>query len=367
MKPKSIAKIIVGALVLGLTGPLALADSVFLRSGPQAAELELKNVTFTRVKDGDIYYNVGTREAHRAIGETRLELTGETKFNEAENAFSAAVMAKDEAAAKKKYAAAAEAYEATAGSTNKPWLKEFIQLRMLIAGPKSGDISRAVKSWMMMVDKDPAEALKHKPSLDKVDPKSTYLTESAKLLSAAEKATSKPDARRAILDMLGDIQMAMGDNEGANKTLITRTTLGGTPEEVAALSVIIARNDVANKNYDAAMDRLKNVNLAALPDPVRADALYILAQCKGAKLQPASPGDEWKDLAIDYMKVVAGYPSSANAGEALLKVAEIHETLKDPDTALKVYRQVAREHAGTPAGQAAQKSIERLSKTAARN
>jgi TolA-binding protein len=48
-------------------------------------------------------------------------------------------------------------------------------------------------------------------------------------------------------------------------------------------------------------------------------------------------------------------------------VAEILVRLKEPETALKVYRQVAREHANTPAAQAAQKNIERLGgRTAAR-
>lgn len=357
----------VGALAIGLVGPLAQADNVYLKSGPQAAELELKNVTFSRVKDGDIYYTVGTRESHRPIGETRLDLTGETQFNAAEKAFSEAAAMKDEAAAKSKYSDAVSGYTATLGATNKPWLKDFVSLRMQIAAPKSGRFDVGLQAWMMMVDKDPAEALKHKPSLNGIDPKSTYLLNAVKMLSAAEKGTSKPDARRTILSLLADIQTAIGDNEGAAKTLETRATLGGTPEEIAGILVQIAGNDVANKKYDAAMDRLKNVNLSVLPDPARADGLYIMAQCKGAKLQPTSPGDEWKDLAIDYMKVVAGFPSSANAGEALLKVAEIHETLKDPETALKVYRQVAREHANTPAGEAAQKSIERLSKTASRN
>jgi tetratricopeptide (TPR) repeat protein len=366
MNAKSIAKLMIAALAIGLAGNVARADNVYLKSGPQAAELELKNVTFTRVKDGEIYYQVGTREAHRAVGETRLDLTGETKFNAAEKAFFSALANKDEAAAKTQFADAAGAYSETAGSTNKPWLKDFIALRMQVAGPKSGRFDLALKSWMSMVDKDPAVATKSKPSLNGLDPKSAYLASAIKSLLASEKATSKPEARRAILELLGDIQTYVGDNEGATTTLEKRVALGGTPEEVATINVRIAQNEAANKKYDAALERLRNVNLSVLPDSVRADAIYTMAGCKGAKLQPTSPGDEWRDLAIDYMKVVAAYPSSANAGEALLKVAEIHETLKDPETALKIYRQVAREHNGTPAGQAAQKRIERLSKTASR-
>src|SRR5258707_2623769 len=107
------------------------------------------------------------------------------------------------------------------------------------------------------------------------------------------------------------------------------------------------------------------MTLAALGDSARADVTFILAECRAARLQANSPGDEWRDVAIDYMKVVAGSPTSPNAGAALLKVAEIHETLKEPETALKVYQQVAREQANKPAGEAAQKGGERLGETAA--
>jgi len=63
--------------------------------------------------------------------------------------------------------------------------------------------------------------------------------------------------------------------------------------------------------------------------------------------------------------VVAGFPQSPQAGPALLKVAQIHETLKDPETALKIYQQVAREHANTPAGTTAQERVQQLGKTSA--
>ncbi len=202
--------------------------------------------------------------------------------------------------------------------------------------------------------------------MEGIDAKSQYLSNAARdLLSWANAAASKPEARKAYLDLLGDVQTAMGDTEGAIKTAEMRVSLGGTPEEVAELALKQAQNDLVNKRYDAAAARLGKMNLAALGDSARADVTFILAECKGARLQANSPGDEWREVAIDYMKVVAGSPTSPNAGAALLKVAEIHETLKEPETALKVYQQVAREHANTPAGEAAQKGVERLGKTAA--
>ncbi|MDB5319785.1 MAG: hypothetical protein JWN40_1416 [Phycisphaerales bacterium] len=361
MESTATRNLIVSTLACVLGAGAALADDVYVRSGKEAAELPLKNITVRSVKDGELYFTINTRETHRPVGEiSRLELTGETQFNAAEKAFSDGRVAKDEAVAKAKYAEAVTGYTATIGSTNKPWLKDYAALRMQIAAPRSGRFDAALTAWKTMVEKDPASAMKSKPSVEGIDAKSQYLVNGARELLASANAAGKPEVRKAYLDLLGDVQTAMGDTEGAIKTAEMKVSLGGTPEEIAELAVKLAENDVTNKRFDAAAARLTKVDMAALSDGGRGEATYILAECRAAKLQPGSPADEWKDLAVDYMKVVAGYPTSANAGAALLKVAEIHETLKEPETALKIYQQVAREHANTPVGQAAQKGVERL-------
>ena len=236
---------------------------------------------------------------------------------------------------------------------------------MQVAGPRSGRFDAALAGWKAVAEKDPAAAMKAKPSTEGIDPKSQYLANAAKDLQAsAAAAQGKPELRRAYLDLLLDVQTAMGDTEGAIKTAEAKVQLSGTPAEIAELLLRQAENDVANKRYDAAAERLGRADLSALPDATRGDATFLLAECRAAKLQPTAPPDQWKDVAIDYMRVVAGYPTSGSAATALLKVAEIHETLKEPDTALKVYQQVAKEYGNTPAAQTAKQSIERLGKQA---
>src|SRR5689334_17081684 len=122
------------ALLFAVT---ARADDVYVRSGKEAAELGLKNVTIRTVKDGELYFTINTRESHRPLGEiSRIELTGETQLNAAEKAFSDATSAKDPAVAKAKYSDAVTGYNATLGSTNKPWLKDYVAQRMQIAAPR---------------------------------------------------------------------------------------------------------------------------------------------------------------------------------------------------------------------------------------
>jgi len=366
---RATALLAAAAAALFLAATDARADDIYVRSGTQAAEMAYKTITIRTFKDGSLYYSTAgaaNRENSRPLAEiSRLEVTGDAQFNAAEKAFSEARVAKDEVVAKAKYAEAVGGYTATIASTNKPWLKDYAAQRLQIAAPKSGRFDAALTAWKAQVERDPVAALKSKPSVEGIDPKSQYLINAARDLQSAVNASPKPEVRKAYLDLLGDVQTAMGDTEGAIKTAEMRVQLGGTPEEIAELGVKLAQNDLANKKYDEAAQRLAKVNLASLSDTARADAAYVLAECRAARLTPTSPPDEWKDVAIDYMKVVAGYPTSQYAGPALLKVAEIHETIKDPETALKVYQQVAREHANTPAAQAAQKGIERLGKTAA--
>lgn len=354
------------AVVVGAALGVVRADDIEVKSGQ--SEMTTKDITVRSVKDGEIYYTPksSNREAHKPIGEViRLELTGEAQFNAAEKAFAEARDNKDEAAAKQKYADAVTGYASTLGSTNKPWLREFIAARMQVAGPRSGRFDAALAGWKAIAEKDPAAAMKAKPSTEGIDPKSQYLANAAKdLQSAAAAAQGKPEVRRAYLDLLMDVQTAMGDTEGAIKTAEAKVQLSGSPAEMAELLLRQAENDVANKRFDAAAERLGRAELSALPDNNRGDATFLLAECRAAKLQPTAPADQWKDVAIDYMRVVAGYPASGSAAAALLKVAQIHETLKDPDTALKVYQQVAKDYAGAPAAQTAKQSIERLGKSA---
>jgi TolA-binding protein len=363
MNPTRTRTLIATALLLLLAPAAALADDVYVRSGKEAAELPLKNVTIRNVKDGELYFMINNRESHRPLTEiSRLDLTGESQFNAAEKSFADARNAKDETAARPRFSDAVSGYTSTLGSTNKPWLKDYVALRMQVAAPRSGRFDAALAAWKAIVDKDPAAALKAKPSVDGIDPKSAYLANAAKDLATSANAAAKPDVRRAYLDLLGDVQTAMGDTQGAINTAEMKVQLGGTPEEVAELAIKLAQADLANKRYDAAIDRLTKANTAALTDAARAEASFVLAEARAAKLPPTAPPDDLKDIAIEYMKVVSGFPASPAAAPALLKVAEIHETLKDPQTALKVYQQVAREHANTPAAQTAQAALARLGK-----
>ena len=364
MRLRLIERVVTAALGIALCPAAVLADDVYVKSGAKGAELPLKNITIKQVKDGKLYFNINQRESNRDIEDvSRLELTGESAFNSAERAFSEAGNLEGERA-RAKYAEAVTGYQTTLGSTNKPWLKEFVAARLVVAAPRSGRFDAAVNSWVAIVEKDPASAMKAKPALEGMDPKSTYLTQSVKALQAALAAADKAEEKRAYLDLLADVQNYMGDLDGAAKTAEQRVQLGGNPEEIAAVLVQLAQIDLANKRHEAAAARLGKLDLSTLPDGPRAEALYVLAECKSAAVRPPAAPEQLKDLALDYMRVVVSAPTGPQSANSLLKVAQIHETLKEPETALKVYQQITKEHPNTPAAQAAQQGIERLSKTA---
>jgi TolA-binding protein len=354
---------VVAAVPLALLAPVwALADDVYVKSG--TSELARKNVTVKGVENGKLVFSINQRDSSQEIDKiTRLELTGESAFNAAERAFAEASAAEGERA-RAKYAEAVTGYQTTLGSTNKPWLKEYVSARLVVAAPRSGRFDAAIASWVAMVQKDPAAAMKAKPGLEGVEPKSTYLTQSVKTLQTALAAADRPEEKRAYLDLLGDVQNHMGDLDGAAKTAEQRVQLGGNPEEIAAVMVQLAQLDLANKRYEAAAARLGRLDLTTLPDGPRAEALYVLAECRAAAVKPGAPPEQLKDVALDYMRVVVSAPTGPQSANALLKVAQIHETLKENETAVKLYQQITKEHPNTPAAQTAQQSIERLSKTA---
>ena len=216
---------------------------------------------------------------------------------------------KDEAAAKTKYSEAVTGYTATLGSTNKPWLKDYVAQRMQIAAPARG-FDAALSAWKAMVEKDPVAASNpNRRSPGSIPSRSTSPTPPRTLLASAN-ASPKPEVRKAYLELLGDVQTAMGDTEAAIKTAEMRVSLGGTPEEINDLAMKQAQNDFANKRYDQAEARLDKLNMASLSDASRAEATYMLAECHSSKLQTSASQDQWKDAAIDYMKVVAGFPTS---------------------------------------------------------
>ncbi|HYE19848.1 MAG TPA: hypothetical protein VEA69_15470 [Tepidisphaeraceae bacterium] len=359
------------AAVAACVAPAALADVVVVKSGAKGASLTYKNATVTNVKDNEIYFTAESgAQTHKRVADIiSLEITNETSFNTAERAFKEATDAetKGDANAKRLFGEAATGYQAAVKSS-KPWLRDFASARLQIVAPKSGRFDIAVDSWIAMVARDAASAAKAMPELAPVDPKSQYLAEALKKLTTAKNGTSKADEKRAYLTLIGAIYEHTGDSEARIKNQGEIVGLGGSPQEKAEYDLLIAIHEFGKKNVDAAAAALAKVDPALLNENSKADMLFINSEIKAGKLGAAGTPDAWKDLALEYMRVVALHENNTNCGAALLKVAEIFETrLKEPETAMKVYRQVAREHQNTPAATAAQKAIDRLAKSAASN
>jgi hypothetical protein len=352
------------ALIAGaLVGSAALADDVYVKSG--ASELPLKNVTIRMVKDGQIFFTLNGRETNRDIDVVnRIEVVGEDKFNAAEKSFAAALVTSDEKAAMPKYADAVNGYQ-SAMSSNKQWLKDFAAARLEIAAPRSGRFDLGLSAWLASLPKDPALAMKKKPQFSMLEKNNAYLTNAIKTLKTAANSSGKPDERRAILDLLSEIQTYTGDEDGAMATQIALAELGGDPALKAKIKTRIARGLIGKKDFAGAQKQLADVDPSVLHEIERAEYEFVSAEIDGQAINANTNADTLKDVAIKYMRVVAANPTSADAGESLLQVAKIHELLKEPETALKIYKQVAKEHANTPAGEAAGKSVERLGKTQA--
>src|SRR5688500_6136066 len=97
-------------------GAPALADTIVARG------LSMDNVTIVGIKGDEIEFSIGTAApTKRKLADvTKMVITSEPAFNNAEELF-----------AKKEYDKAATEYDKVQRMTNKPWLKEFVTVRLL--------------------------------------------------------------------------------------------------------------------------------------------------------------------------------------------------------------------------------------------
>jgi TolA-binding protein len=113
-------------------------------------------------------------------------------------------------------------------------------------------------------------------------------------------------------------------------------------------------NTIEKKDYAAAQKALDEVKPSVVESKSQAEWLWLTA------LTHEGASGATKDVAIDYMRLVANFPTSDHASQALLKTAAILESLQDSKAAIAVYQQVARDYEGAPASAKAKENLQRL-------
>jgi tetratricopeptide (TPR) repeat protein len=354
--------LLAAALALGPT--LARADDI------NAGGVPFKNITIQKV-DGDklVYRTVSGQTNEKQITDKmKLTVTDEPNLTMAEDAFLAG-----------KWSDAVDGYQKAMRSSAKPWVKDFAAIRLLAAGEKSERFDAVVAAYLHVLEKDPKTAKEMKITYPS-DPNNSYLKTAATQVQAAIDAEKDPAKSISLKVFRMNVAQAMkdeptvmklaGELQGSAASASPNSRAGTAALDPTALAGIIdgkltlIQGSIEKKDFKGARAALEQVK-ASVVDPKQASEwLWLDAEAADGAAADSKDPAALKDVAIDYMRVVANFPQSPHAPQALLKTAAILERLNDSKAAIGVYEQIEREYRDQPAIAAeARKNLNRLNGT----
>ena len=344
---------IVAAVVAGTSG-ITLADTVWLgESGRNSIKID--GVKIQQFADGKLVYVTDSgMQAHKPMSQLQqINITGESSFNSAEDAYAA-----------RDYATAITGYQSVLNSSSKDWMQTRAAMRLVVAAKVMNRFDAEVAAYVTLVQKDPAAAAQvrpaqppdHAPNLDAA---------SSSIASALSGSTLTDPQKSSLLSLQLQIDRAKGDTAAVNATLQQLVGLGGaSPADVALASANVALD---SKQYSVAASKIDQ-NRALFTDPaMQVEALFALAQAKQGLAADKNDPEVTKDLGLAYMRVVtfgSQLPDRPHVLESLYQAAQIEEKLKEPQAAMSLYRQLVNDKANSdsPAYIKAKADIDRLNK-----
>lgn len=335
------------ASLLAAASP-ALADKVIVSS--LSSQIAYDNVKITEIKDGELYFRTSSNELHKPLKEiARIEIADEPALGAAEDAYRSL-----------KYSEAAESYGKTLRATNKPWLKDYASMRLIEAAGKANQFDLVIEGYVPLILKDPKLASSVQLTFPAAD--SAFLPSALVRVKAAYRDTLPKDQKLALLDLW--IRLGEARNDNATIEEATRLLAAADPNDPRVKQgeerrLVLAIQDLLKaKQYDKVIEAVRRDTDKFVTPDLQAEALYCFAEARAGK---ASKDDEFRDAAMEFMRVAATYPAdSPRVPDALLRTAEILAQLKDPKGALTVYRKVAADYRNQPAGQKAAAAIAKL-------
>ncbi len=350
-----------GAITAGLLAVLAsplIADTIEIRR--DTSRQTITGINIKGVKGENlVFISSGGNDAERPLANVfRIEIKGETAFNDAETAYAAET-----------WPEAADLYNKALRSTTKDWIRDRISLRLVDLAGKTKRFDVAAAGYVALVASNPTLAATVKPVIpDGTDPKAitSAITDIEKALGDSKLPA---DRRATLLQFQLELQNAAGDRKGAAATVELILKSGGlsandpaTQKQFGDLKIAVAQMAMENKEYAKATAQIEEAR-AILNDPnQQAAALYILAEAKyqTSIANKATEKAVWQDNAIAFMRVVGQFPEKPLAADALTRTGACYEQLKESEKAINVYQQVVKQYTSSSAAKAAQEAITRL-------
>ncbi len=355
---RNLLTVAVSAGLLAILASPLIADTIEIRrenSRQTISDINIKGVRGENL----VFVSSGGNDAERPLANVyRIEIKGETAFNDAEKAYAAET-----------WPEAADLYNKALKSTNKDWIRDRISLRLVDLAGKTNRFDVAAAGYAALVASNPTLAATVKPAIpEKIDEKMI-----ASAIADIDKAVGDsklPADRKAILLQFElELQNAIGDKKGAAATVELILKSGGlsandpaTQKQFGDLKIAVAQMALDNKEYAKATAQIEEAR-AVLNDPAQqAAALYILADSKyqTALANKVTEKTAWQDVAIAFMRVVGQFSDKPQAAEALARTGACYEQLKENEKAISTYQLVIKQYASSPAAKTAQDAIQRL-------
>lgn len=331
------------AAVLAVGGA-ALADTLVV-GGNARTGAKIKSY-----RNGMFDYTLDGRAVNPVAGDrvSQIALDDDAALTAAEQAFVA-----------EKWAAAADGYQTALKASNRTWLKDWVLPRMLVAADRAGKFEVAVSGFVQMLKGDAGAAMKVRPRPTETTAAASLTAAAGELTKASSVASWNTTQKQAILSLLMDVQRVQGDTAGATKLseqLLKSAALDkadpASERVMAGIYIGSARLAILKKDYARAVTLIEQ-NRPVFTDRIQqVEALYCLALARDGELGAKASTDAVKDLAIEYMRVVAAGRGSGErryVPEALVRVAELQEQLGDKTAAQTLYAEVTGEYKDSPA------------------
>ena len=337
-----------------LTAP-AIADSLFIGT------VERDHIHITGYRNGYIEFSVNDRSKEPVPADkvSHIALDGEADFNKAEVAFH-----------QQKWEQAAASYQQALPTANKPWIKDYLLPRLVESANRSGQLEPAVLGFSQLVTRNLQQAIPLRPPIP-TNVKPEILGRIAtQLASQTDNPQLDGVQKLALLSVLLDIRQAQGDVPAAGRVADQISAIAAVDATDPAIRRLLgdihlglASLALAQTNPARAVSEIES-NTALFATPYQQlQAAYCLAYGRDGMLGQKGNANQWRDLAIDYMRVVAAARASGQrryVPESLMRVAQIQEQLGDLKGAVFLYAEVASEYKNEALSDRAQKECERL-------
>jgi tetratricopeptide (TPR) repeat protein len=348
---------------------LLLASVAVQADDITVGRLPYSGATILDVRDGTITFRVsaGSRPIAKPIAEIphiKLSQADAKDFNAAEDLMK-----------KGKSAEAVALYDKARKRYHQGWPARLIRYRYLSALGKAAFIDQAVEEWMAAVEADKfGEATLKLCPTNLAAKGSPRNAKAIKLLEA--KLEQVKDAK--YVEYMTRLQMNLYSKEGlAEKAAAVAEAMAGkvgTPDTngqttksgprtgnadslMSAVEVLLKQSsgDKAFEIIDGNIDRF---DTGTLPR-----ALLLRGKARVLMAKSGNAGNLLRQAGLDFMRIVAHYPESVDAGEALFLAGQVNASLPKPNytAARTAWQQVLSSYGGSgPLAKRAQKAIDQL-------